>query len=107
MDVSTLTETQARELISQLQLRIEQLRVEARDSQTERAERITAAIGTLDALLGADDATPGTDSIRAVRGFDGQVMADNAEVALPLAFHGLEILTMVVRDLAATIAHDQ
>ena len=30
-----------------------------------------------------------------------------AAIALPLAFHGLEILTTVVRDIAATIAHDQ
>lgn len=96
-----------RELLSKLQLRLEQLRIEARDSQTERTERITGAITALDTLLGAEHAEPGVDSIRAVRGFDGQVMADNAEVALPLAFQGLEILTTVVRDLAATIAHDQ
>ena len=107
MDVTQLTEAEVQELMGQLSLRLEQLRVEARDSQTERAERITAAIGTLDALLGAEDAEPGTDSIRAVRGYTGEVMAEHAAIALPLAFQGLEILTTVVRDLAATIAHDQ
>lgn len=107
MDITTLTEAEVHDLLSQLQLRLEQLRIEARDTQTERTDRITAAIATLDALLGPVDAAPGTDSIREVRGYSGEVMADNAAVALPLAFHGLEILTTVVRDLAATIAHDQ
>lgn len=98
---------EVRELMAQLSLRLEQLRIEARDSQTERTDRIAAAIDTLDTLLGAEAAEPGVDSIRAVRGYTGEVMADNAHVALPLAFQGLEILTTVVRDIAATIAHDQ
>lgn len=107
MDVTQLTEAEVRELLSQLQLRLEQLRIEARDTQTERTERITGAITALDTLLGAEDAAAGVGSIRAVRGYPGEVMAEHAAVALPLAFQGLEILTTVVRDIAATIAHDQ
>lgn len=107
MDISELTTDELEQLISDAYLQIEQLRIEARDTQSERTDRITAAIDTLDALLGEEGAEPGVDSIRAVRGYTGEVMAEHAAVALPLAFHGLEILTTVVRDIAATIAHEQ
>lgn len=104
MDVTSLTFEEAEELVVLLRARLEQLRVEARDQQTVRTGRIEGAIAALDTLLGPVGAPPGVDSIRAVRGYDGQTMADNAAIALPLGFEGLEILTTVVRDIAATIA---
>jgi len=106
MDVSNLTVAEAEALIQQLRLRIEQLRIEERDEQTERTARIGAAISELDALLGPEGAAPGVDSIRAVRGYDGQTMADNAAIAFPLAFQGLEILADVVRDIASMLSSE-
>lgn len=107
MDVSMLTQEEIDDLLRLLRARLEQIRLEARDEQTERTTRIEDSISALDGLLGPEDAEPGIDSIRAVRGFDGQTMADNAAIALPLAFHGLEILTTVVRDIASTIANSK
>lgn len=107
MDIGTLTLGELEDLLRQLNARIEQIHLEARDEQSDRTARIVGAITALDGLLGPDDAPPGVDSIRAVRGYDGQTMSDNAHVALPLAFHGLEILTTVVRDIASTIAHEK
>lgn len=105
MDVSTLTKEEVEDLLRQLNARLEQIRLEARDRQDERTTRIEDSISALDALLGPVDAAPGVDSIRAVRGYDGETMATNAAIAFPLAFHGLEILTQTVRDIASTIAH--
>lgn len=78
----------------------------AAQAQVDRRVRIAATIGKLDALQGPEDAGPGTGSIRAVRGYDGQTMVENAAVALPLIFEGLEILTSTVLDLARVIGSD-
>lgn len=107
MDITTLTKEEIEDLMRLAHARLDQIRLEARDEQTERTTRIEDSISALDGLLGPIGAEPGIESIRAVRGFDGQTMADNAAIALPLAFHGLEILTQTVRDIASTIAAKQ
>lgn len=107
MDISILTQAETEELLRLAHERLRTIRLAARDEQDDRTVRIEESISALDGLLGHVGEPPGTDNIRAVRGFDGQTMADNAAIALPLAFHGLEILTTVVRDIASTIAHGQ
>ncbi|MGO3147076.1 MAG: hypothetical protein ACTIJ6_05285 [Leucobacter sp.] len=100
-----LTQSEIEDLMRQMHARIEQIHLEARTVQDARTGRIEDSITALDALLGPLDAAPGTDSIRAVRQYDGLTMADNAAVAFPLILHGLEILATTTRDIANTIAN--
>lgn len=74
------------------------------DADQKRTD-VADAISALDALLGPETGDPGIDSIRDIRRFDQQTMADNAGLALDLAFTGLEILTATVRDIAHVIAN--
>lgn len=104
MDIATSTQEEAEELLRQIHARLEQIRLDVRESQDARTARIEDSIAALDSLLGPEGAEPGTENIRAVLGFDGQTMADNAAIALPLAFQGLETLTKVVRDIAKTVS---
>lgn len=104
MDIGHLPKEEVEELMRLVNDRLNQIRVDERGMQDARTGRIEDSIAALDDLLGPVDAVAGTGSIRAVRKFDGQTMADNASIALPLAFHGLEILTATVRDIASTIA---
>lgn len=104
MDVSQLTAVKVEALLLALQTRLDQIRLGELDAQHARTGRIEGSVIALDALLGPVDSVPGVESIRAVRGYDGETMAANAAIALPLAFEGLEILTHVVRDIATSIA---
>lgn len=74
------------------------------NEQTEADTRaaVTAALTDLNALIGDGD-PKGTGSIVAVRQYTGAEMAAAAHVALPLAFHGLEILARATRDLARVV----
>ena len=104
MDITALSKEEIEELIRQANQRLAQFRLDEHNAKNARTTRIEDSITALDGLLGPSDVEPGTDSIRAVLGFDGQTMADNADIALPLAFQGLELLTKVVRDIAVTVA---
>lgn len=74
------------------------------NEQTEAETRaaVTTALTDLNALIGDGD-PKGTGSIVAVRQYTGAEMAAAAQVALPLAFHGLEILARATRDLARVV----
>lgn len=104
MDINELSREELEVLLRQVYARIEQLELDERDAQRDRTDRISEAVSALDTLLGPVDAQPGTGSIRAVRGYDGATMAQHAEVALPLAFQGLEMLADVVHDIAVTLS---
>lgn len=76
---------------------------EASDKETRRVS-VAAAVSNLETLLGARGAEPGTGSIRAVRGFDEQTLADNPGTALALAFQALELVTENTLNMARIIA---
>lgn len=104
MDLTGLSTEELTTLLNQVNdaLRIS---IEA-DSQEQYQRRIDIgdAIASLEALLGPEDAVAGTDSIRAVRQFTSQQMADNPELAFPLIFLGMEILTSTTLNLAKVVS---
>lgn len=104
INIDDLSLEEIRELSDRLSERYNDLQRQAADTQTDRRARVGAAIAQLDTLLGPTEGAPGTGNIRAVRRYDGETMAQNAHVALPLAFQGLEALTATVRDIAALAA---
>lgn len=104
MNIENMTTDQLRDLLTQIDLLIQQRRAqELADDEQLRAD-IGEAVATLDGLLGPADGDPGVDSIRAVRRYDAQTMGENAGLALSLAFEALEILTATTRDIATVAA---
>lgn len=81
---------------------------EAREQAATQSRRVAVAeaISNLEALLGPATGEPGVDNIRAVRRFDDQTLADNAGLALNLAFHALEMVTENALNMARVIAAD-
>lgn len=93
---------------------LQQAQRQAESETATRREQIGAAIDGLTGLLGPADAQPGVDSIRAVRAYDtadqasgrdrGQTMAENAGLALSLAFEALEAVTDAARNIAIVVS---
>lgn len=101
-NIDHLTPEQLRALLSQASSRLEQLARDEADTETQLRAGIAATLTDLDALIGDGD-PKGVGSIVAVRQHTGEEMAQHAEVAFPLAFHGLEILARATRDLARVV----
>lgn len=104
MNLDTRTPDELRAIISQASSRLEQLARDDAATQDSLRADIAAAVTALDALIGDGD-PKGVGSITAVRHYTGAEMAANADIALPLAFHGLDILARVTRDIARTAGH--
>ena len=90
-----------------LQIELRDIDEAVADDAQRRRDGLDALLADLRALRGQRDTPPGTDSIRAVLGYDGTTMADNAHLALPLAFTGLDILTGALIDALTIINTDR
>lgn len=101
-EISTLTDAELQELAVAVSTAISQRAQTAETEKRDTRAAVTTALTDLDALIGDGD-PKGTGSLVAVRQFTGDEMAAAAQVALPLAFHGLEILARATRDLARVV----
>jgi hypothetical protein len=77
-----------------------------RDAYEARFTAIDSAIGQLTSLLGPAGAPAGQGSIRAMRGYDEQTLAQHAGLALSLVLQGMEILTATTLDLATIVSRE-
>lgn len=100
-----LNEGEVNELLRQLYARLEQIKLDALDEQTERGQRISNSISTLDTLLGTEEGEPNLDSIRGVQRFSDADIAAHPVLAVRLLLKGMEQLTVTVRDIASTLAN--
>lgn len=101
-DLDSLTPDELRALISQASSILEQQVRDEADTVDSIRSGLTETLTDLDELIGDGD-PKGVDSIVAVRQYTGAEMAQHAAVALPLAFHGLDILARATRDIARVI----
>lgn len=103
-DLDALTPDELRALISQASSRLEQMARDEADTVDSIRTGLTETLTDLDELIGDGD-PKGTGSIVAVRQFTPAEMAAAPQVALPLAFHGLEILARATRDIARVVGN--
>ena len=101
-NIDDLTPDQLRILLSRASSRLEQIARDESDTETQLRNDVADTLTDLDALIGDGD-PKGTGSLVAVRQYTGPEMAAAAQVALPLAFHGLEILARATRDIARVV----
>lgn len=104
MDLDNMTLDELEDLQTQLYIKITEARDAIEQNKLTRSERIANSIQTLESLLGPEGAPAGVDSIRAISNYDGETMAENAYLALPLIIAGMEILTKSALDIAKYVS---
>ena len=101
IDLEALDEQQIQILIARIQDDAARREAERQNKVDDVTASITQSIQTLTNLLGPESPeAPGTSSIREIRLYPTEVMAENAGLALSLVFEGLEILATTMRDIA-------
>ena len=93
--------------LDEIQALISAAQTEYHERQSEVDEirnGISTTIAELEALLGPETTEQGLDNIREIRNYSGAEMAQNASIALPLAFQGLEMLANTTLKLAKVLA---
>lgn len=103
MDFDNLTIEELTNVLSQVNNALRVAREQERQTVEQRRAQIGQAINDLATLLGPAEGEAGVDSIRAVRRFDEQTIADNAGLAFALILAGMEQLTATVLNLAHII----
>ena len=107
MATKTLLNTQVaetQEWLEALSIRHQELVIAQQNSATGARAQLAQAISTMETLLGAEEGPPDTTSIRGVLRFSDGDMAQNAGLALRLAFLGLEQLSKATIDAAKVLA---
>lgn len=104
LDFSGMTLSQIQALIDAANAEYHERYYERQTEVEQIRNTIAQTIAEIETLLGPETEEPGVDTIRGVRNYTGVEMAANAEIALPLAFEGLDILTQTVLKLAKVVA---
>lgn len=104
IDFDGLTLTEVQEYIHALTERYQLLAIQQQDEVETARAGVTQAISAMETLLGPEEGPPDTTSIRGVLRFSDEDMAQNAGIALRLAFLGLEQLAKATIDAAKVLA---
>lgn len=104
MDIQTMTISELEQLLADATNALYAAKQREATDTAKRRAQVAEAITNLETLIGPATGEPGTDSIRAVRRFDDQTLADNSGLALNLAFHALELVTENALNMARVIA---
>lgn len=103
-DLNNMTLDELQAIISAAQTEYHERYYERQSEVDEIRNGISTTIAELEALLGPETTEQGVDNIREIRNYSGAEMAQNASIALPLAFQGLEMLANTTLKLAKVLA---
>ena len=103
-DLNNMTLDELQALISSAQTEYHEQYYKRQSEVDEIRNGISTTIAELEALLGPETTKQGVDNIRKIRNYSGAEMAQNASIALPLAFQGLEMLANTTLKLAKVLA---